>query len=206
MTKDNIDQTIKEFFKDISFSGIFDREWNKKDPSGIKGWETIRDMHKVWKELNEKGIIVNETNSILIDNEEAKIEENKENAVVIQSISSGELRGSKTDILRQLSKYLIFLAQNYDVDIRKMMEKHPFVDEHLVKELQTLGLGNDSRIGNTMLEIAYINDKEICLTNFKQGMTVKVKLPLKVGIQIEMKMPYSYFLVNKINCEVIYTC
>lgn len=203
MTKDNIDETIKEFFKDIQFEGIFDREWNKKDPNAVKGWETVRDLPRVWKNLEDKNI--NSTNSILIENEQRKVEEYKSNALIVRTIDAAELHGGKTDVAKNVCKYLISIAQKYEDDVTKVLEKYPYVDEVLTREFEKLGIPSDSKIGHTMLEIAYINDKEVCLTNFKVGMTIKVKLPLKPGIQIDQKMPYSFILVNMLNHESSYS-
>jgi hypothetical protein len=191
MVRSNINDIIKLHLSNINFVGIFDREWNKKDPDGDNEWDTVRDMQKIWTYLKNKG--VNDRNSILIENESRKIKEVKSNSILIQSIDPKELRTENRQILEGLSKYLISLTKYKTKDIREILTKNPFDDSNL----------NNLLIDkNTSLELNYINGKEIGLINFKKGIVVRIKLPLPQDIQIDQKIPYSFLIVNKIEFHI----
>lgn len=202
MTKANIQETISEFFRGVEFVEIFDREWNKRDPKGVNQWDTIRDMEKIWEYLKEKGI--DDTNTIIIENEARKVEEIKSNAIIVQSISPVELRNNSTEVADHLCDYLFKIAEEKG-DVKKILEKHPYVNDNLVKELEKIGISPESKITKAVLDISYVNEKEICLTNFPMGLIIKVKLPLKAGIQIDRQIPYSFLVLNKVAFELSFS-
>lgn len=107
---------------------LFNREYNVKDPEGIKKSDTMRDLNKIWEFppfKNQYG----PKNTIMIDNEIRKARNCLENSIVVDSFIEEHLINGHPNnnyYCEILGIYLKNLLDNYEGDIRNQLKNNPF--------------------------------------------------------------------------------
>jgi len=106
----------------------FDKRYNAKDTSKKKKTTTMRDLHKVWEDSKCMGAY-GEKNTIVIDNDQRKIRNHKENAIVVDTFAPEHLINCKPNnhfYLNEFGDYLKNLLDDYKGDIREQLKNKPF--------------------------------------------------------------------------------
>jgi hypothetical protein len=101
--------------------------FNVPDPSSSDQWETKRCLPKVWEHhsCRAKGVMFDHSNTIMIDNEVAKIVDCKENALLLKPCTERTLH-DKDNTLSELVNYIEELVRTCQGDVRNYIKKCPY--------------------------------------------------------------------------------
>jgi hypothetical protein len=96
---------------------LFDRRYNKKDPTGENDWDTMRDLPRVWQELVERGTPKNcfgPHNTIMLDDTWRKMRAHPNNVIVIPEYEASTIMGddSNSDLVAARNYLLQVLSEN----------------------------------------------------------------------------------------------
>jgi hypothetical protein len=100
---------------------LFDRQYNKKDPSGSNSWDTMRDLPRVWQELEKWGVSdsFGPHNTIMLDDTWRKMRALPNNVMVVPEYEASTIMGDE-DTSSVLSAAQSYLLQLLDTNVRKM--------------------------------------------------------------------------------------
>lgn len=123
--------------KDTKAVQVFDRDFNKKDPTAKNDWDTMRDPDAVWAFLlKETGLHFDASNTLFIDNDLRKIRDYATSAIIVPSWDGST---TTTSFLGTLSKTIKDRLQQFATmgDVRTSSERISDV-EQLAKHIEAI--------------------------------------------------------------------
>ncbi|KAL0225797.1 hypothetical protein P9112_013121 [Eukaryota sp. TZLM1-RC] len=107
---------------------VFDREYNIPDPQGENKWDTKRCLNKILRGARDHSL----SSVILVDNEERKVQDCKQNGIVIEEYGANEVASGVSNTLDKLCNYLLALSKDWKSgkvnDVREWIREHPYME------------------------------------------------------------------------------
>ena len=104
-------------------------DYNVPDHTHSGDWETKRCLSKVWAHRTclATGVDFDASNTIMIDNEAAKVVDCRDNAIMLNACTAASLQPPKQDdSLGRLADYIEELANSCQIDVRNYLRKYPY--------------------------------------------------------------------------------
>lgn len=106
---------------------IYERKFNKPDPSGSESWDTMRDLPMVWgavKPSSARGFTAE--NTVVIDDTLRKMRELPHNVMVVPPFEEPAVRKDDDEALDYVKAYLDMLLDEEDDTVPATLKARPF--------------------------------------------------------------------------------
>ena len=105
---------------------VYERAFNKPDPSGDNAWDTMRDLPKVWAATAPAAARgFDATNTIVVDDTARKMRDFPRNVLVVPTYDEAAIARGDDDALDYLRAYVDALLDESG-DVRKFLHDRPF--------------------------------------------------------------------------------
>ena len=102
---------------------LYDRTYQKHDPSGKNKWDTMRDLEKVWKEeMTNNGYRFGPDNTLMIDDTKEKMREHPNNVLIVPELTAESLVSEAKDssVLNDVYTYILDYILHLELSSKKL--------------------------------------------------------------------------------------
>ena len=105
---------------------MYERKFNKDDPSGANDYDTMRDLPKVWASTRPAAARgFTERNTVTLDDSERKMREFPDNVLVLPEYDEASVLKGEDEALDYAKAYLDMLLDE-EGDVRETLGERPF--------------------------------------------------------------------------------